>query len=364
MAKKAILIVEWSFERCLFLKKDKKMLLLSNFLSLLSKFIHKSTRKLFTFSQKTHHTKILLIGTFFLTTCSFAENLNFPDFNDSLNRYGASQIIYNAFFRQKNKKKKIQECKENKELLENIYYSKTENLHKTSNPKIPKVIHQIWLGSSLPERYKEWVNSWKNIDGWTYKLWTDVDIENMDLQNKELYEKGKDYGEKSDILRYEILYKEGGLYVDIDFECLNPDWFNLLHHSFDFYAGIEPLEHSQPSLIAPSICNAIIGSAPKHPLLKKVIKELPKHYEKNEKKWAVITTGPIYLTKKIMHYLKKETNYHSFNGIILPSSFFYPMISPEMKKNFKKNYKKLVKSETAAIHYWSGSWKPKSKKKR
>ena len=29
-------------------------------------------------------------------------------------------------------------------------------------------------------------------------------------------------GEKSDIFRYEILYRFGGVYVDTDFECIKP----------------------------------------------------------------------------------------------------------------------------------------------
>ena len=26
--------------------------------------------------------------------------------------------------------------------------------------RIPKIIHQIWLGSPLPERYKQWQRTW------------------------------------------------------------------------------------------------------------------------------------------------------------------------------------------------------------
>lgn len=36
------------------------------------------------------------------------------------------------------------------------------------------------------------------------------------------FDAAKNYGEKSDILRYEILFVYGGVYADVDVECLQP----------------------------------------------------------------------------------------------------------------------------------------------
>lgn len=50
-------------------------------------------------------------------------------------------------------------------------------------------------------------------------LFSDEQI-NFKLKNVEALKCAKNYGEKSDILRYEILCQFGGIYVDCDFECL------------------------------------------------------------------------------------------------------------------------------------------------
>ena len=82
--------------------------------------------------------------------------------------------------------------------------------------EIPKIIHQIWLG---PNKQPDiWMNSWKNnyinkYPEWTYKLWTEQEIDELNLINKKQYENEKFYNGKSDIARYEILYRFGGVFM-------------------------------------------------------------------------------------------------------------------------------------------------------
>ena len=85
--------------------------------------------------------------------------------------------------------------------------------------KIPKIIHQIWLGPNI--RPDIWMNSWKidyckQYPDWEYKLWTEKEINEFGLKNKAQYEFEKFYNGKSDIARYEILNKYGGLFIDAD----------------------------------------------------------------------------------------------------------------------------------------------------
>lgn len=96
-------------------------------------------------------------------------------------------------------------------------------IQPSPQPKIPKIIHQIWLGSPLPKQYKKYQKSWRHHHpDWEYKLWTDADVEAFQLHNKKLFDEAKNYGEKSDIFRYEILHRYGGVYIDTDIECLKP----------------------------------------------------------------------------------------------------------------------------------------------
>ena len=137
-------------------------------------------------------------------------------------------------------------------------------------PRIPKIIHQIWIGPRpFPEKYKAWQKTWQSLPGWTYKLWTDEEVESFPLINKELYLQEKNYGARADILRIEILYQEGGLYVDTDYECIKSEIFDELHELYDFYCGMSPLDGK-----AILINNALIGSIPGHSILKGYIDTL------------------------------------------------------------------------------------------
>ena len=128
---------------------------------------------------------------------------------------------------------------------------------------IPKIIHQIWVGGPVPEKYDEWRQSWQDMHpDWEYKLWTDADIPSLHIHNRAIYDKAPDFAAKADVLKYEILYQFGGMYVDIDFECLQS--FDGLHHRYNFYSGI-----SNERTFA--IALGLLGAAPGHPILKHCI---------------------------------------------------------------------------------------------
>ncbi len=51
--------------------------------------------------------------------------------------------------------------------------------------KIPKMIHQIWIGPHpLPEKYRAWQSTWQSLAGSTYKSWTDKEVKDFPLVNK------------------------------------------------------------------------------------------------------------------------------------------------------------------------------------
>jgi len=221
---------------------------------------------------------------------------------------------------------------------------KNNNLSKNNlsiEEKIPKIIHQIWLGSEFPEKFKFISKKWTTLHPeWKYKLWTDKNIKQLfPLQNQKYFDECKNYGEKSDILRYEILYRFGGVYVDIDYECLRP--FDILNHCYEFYAGTEPLRLSPLH-----IGNALIGSKAGHPILKECIESI-KDY-RNEK-YVFQRTGPLHLTRAFckIGYLK--------NIMIFPPTYIYPLRSYETLRRMNKTGN--VSNESFGIHYWTNTWK-------
>jgi hypothetical protein len=151
---------------------------------------------------------------------------------------------------------------------------------------IPKVVHIIWLGpSGFPEDSKKNVASWieKHPD-YLFKFWSDRKralphptmqfqlVGQQDLPNVyQLYELSDNYGEKADLLRYEILYKEGGIYVDHDVICYKN--FNTFVESLDLFVGLEP-PHRPVLPYAVSVCNNIIGVRPNHQIFEECFEKI------------------------------------------------------------------------------------------
>jgi mannosyltransferase OCH1-like enzyme len=240
--------------------------------------------------------------------------------------------------------KEYHNCRKLKKDYERGHFEKVE---PSAQPLIPKKIHQIWIGGQVPEKFKALMQTWKDKHpDWEYKLWTDEDIKNFSFLEPETFFSVHNLGSKSDIWRYEILYQEGGVYVDIDFECIQP--LDQLVHAHSFFTGVGGFDY---------INNAIIGSKPEASLFKKIIQLLkctPK--EKLEDPWY--HTGPLLFTKQVYHYLKEFPE----EGIVYPVRFFYPLPNIYRFDYWKGHLSKEWIShffipETFAVHYWAESWR-------
>ena len=85
--------------------------------------------------------------------------------------------------------------------------------------KIPKIIHQLWIGPKSPPT--KLMDTWKNQhekEGFEYIRWTEQEMNKRGFQPK-LMDKVNEMEEingKADILRWELLYEYGGFFVDAD----------------------------------------------------------------------------------------------------------------------------------------------------
>lgn len=211
--------------------------------------------------------------------------------------------------------------------------------------KTPKTIHQIWLGSPLPEAFIELQQSWIESHlgrGWSYKLWTDEDVAKMQLYNQEFYDATDNYGVKSDILRWEILYTYGGVYVDMDFECLSS--LDDFHYTYDFYTALQPLDTLFVQLGA-----ALVGCRPGHPILKHCIETIRDDWQLHG---APRKTGPVHFTKSFYACAGRDGN----KDIALPAFYFYPLGCRETEINRTR----WIQQGSYAVHWWAKSWMPKS----
>ena len=93
--------------------------------------------------------------------------------------------------------------------------------------KIPKIIHQVWFQGEdqIPPYLLEYHNTWIKLNP-DYKVlvWDQKKIENLVNEQedwiKETYFFYKKMIQKIDFAKYVILYKYGGIYMDMDIKCL------------------------------------------------------------------------------------------------------------------------------------------------
>jgi inositol phosphorylceramide mannosyltransferase catalytic subunit len=229
-----------------------------------------------------------------------------------------------------------------------MLYERANRQCATYSPtaKIPRIIHQIWLGSPFPEKYRAWQRSWKQYHPeWEYRLWTDAEIEPLAQipgffvgNTYQYYQEATNYGERSDILRLLLLYYYGGLYVDTDFEALRS--CEILHHYYDFYTGMQPLDVAFAQL-----GYALIGAAPRHPLIKLLIDRL----DLTRGEQAIVArTGPVMMTVCLVQHILQAAG----TVVVLPASYFYPM-------GYEQAHEPPAvwqRPESFAVHHWEGSW--------
>ncbi|MGE5196599.1 MAG: glycosyltransferase family 32 protein [Anaerolineae bacterium] len=249
-------------------------------------------------------------------------------------------------------------------------YEKNKPFLNRSNEKlrIPQVIHFIWLGPKpFPDTSKKNIRSWMNAHkGWVVKFWTDdpkricpVDgmqkelLQNFNFQFLEGFlEKTQNFGEKSDLWRYEILYQQGGVYVDHDVKCYRS--FEDLGSNFDFFCGLEKPHPVSgiPTSIMPAIC--LVGSAPSHAILKTAMQQVKDCWEKTEKEFAASPRWRVVnrTFKSFNEALKKEIDREDRRDIVLPASYFFA------HELFAEKTIRLLKKRGAifAKHYWEGEW--------
>lgn len=223
------------------------------------------------------------------------------------------------------------------EVLEKAY---TKNIKPTGQAKIPKIIHQIWLGDAIPNDLYDCMDTIKlNNPDYEHKLWTDIEVEDFEFKNKDLYNSCKNLGQKSDILRYAILEKFGGIYLDMDFIGIK-SFDELLH--LDFFTGVA---YDQE----PTLFNGLIGSVSNHELLADLnnIEEV----RDGDGMDIIKTTGPWYLTKKLFKKINKLDNV-----VALPVAYFYPYPNFDRDRTNGTDYTKYLNIKTICVHLWNSRW--------
>lgn len=132
---------------------------------------------------------------------------------------------------------------------------------------IPRVLHQLWIGDQS-KRPSNLMETWRAMHtDWEYISWSEAEIERRGIKfecERQIADIPEING-KADIMRWEILYQMGGVFMDADSICLeamDPDIF-LTRNGFSCFEN----EQNRRGLVA---CGAM-GFPPKHPLLRDII---------------------------------------------------------------------------------------------
>jgi len=193
---------------------------------------------------------------------------------------------------------------------------------------IPKHIHQIWIGPKEPPCV--WLDTWRVSfsslnPGWDYTLWTDEQVQKLQMENRELYDSEQMWQCKADILRLEILWRYGGIYIDADMVSVKSRAIDeLIERSKEtgWSIAYEPDTKDKPISV---LGNSVICCTPFHPLTMMLIKYLKATFVPLRGKLQVFqVTGPVMYTKCLtaMSYtmLPQELLYPAFHFVPNPSS--------------------------------------------
>ena len=224
------------------------------------------------------------------------------------------------------------------------YQKKIQYLNEPHRGTIPKVIHFVWLGPKpFPSISIQNVISWKtHHPNWQFILWTDSKereppIPGMEIRLVQEYDFGSlqpliestnYWAEKSDMIRYMILYNEGGIYADHDMWCEKS--VAPLVDAFDCVVGCDP-QQQHPGIESAIITNnSTIMARPGHPILKKTIEGIVlgwdratqqcpgKDPESSFMRTALRTLSPF--VSAVKRYRNRKGN----RDIILPAAYMYP----------------------------------------
>lgn len=212
---------------------------------------------------------------------------------------------------------------------------------------IPKVIHYIWLGGKpLPKIAEKCIKSWKKYcPDYEIKRWDESNINiNLCKYTSQAYE-AKKYAFVADVARFDILQKEGGIYLDIDVELV---------------ASLDPFLNEKAimgfeteSSIAPGL---ILACEKNNPIIKYYLDTYINDEFINSKGEQNLET----ICQRVTNHLVKNglklnnQNQKVLNFSIYSSDYF-------CAKSLTDGVIRKTKN-TVAVHHYFGSWIKKSTK--
>lgn len=215
------------------------------------------------------------------------------------------------------------------------------NLRLSREPQIPKKIHYCWFGGNpIPERYKNWMSSWKKYCP-DYEIieWNETNYDiTKNKYMKQAYE-AKKWGFVPDYARLDIIYQHGGIYLDTDVELVaNLD--DLLYQ--EAFCGFESNEFIALGLG--------FGAKKGSPIIKEMMDDYDSRNFINDDGSLNLVASPRFQTNVLLrHGLQLNGEYQVCGGMtVYPEKSFAGMSV--------KTLKIALSPYTKSIHHYDGSW--------
>ena len=269
--------------------------------------------------------------------------------NDYLNNVMNSNILKAA---------KTQESSDKKRAFKIMIVGKLRYpMKRQYNPVIPLNIYQTWWTKELPPLMRKTVNTIiKNNPAFNHQLFDDNDCRNFIKDNFDenvvnAYDTLIPGAYKADLWRYCILYKKGGIYLDIKYKP---------HNGFKFI-NLTEKEHWVLDADKNGVYNALMVCKPNNPILlqsiNRVVENVRKRYYGSN---CLQPTGPLMLAdffcKKTKNNfdMKHEIFISSQNKLIFLNNFIvfksYDGYSNEQSVNQKTAHYSSLWSKRQIYH--------------
>jgi mannosyltransferase OCH1-like enzyme len=207
---------------------------------------------------------------------------------------------------------------------------------------IPKKINYVWVGEkNIPSIFNHCKFSWERFcPDYELILWTENDINFMDIDYLNYAYSNKQYAMFADYYRLWIIYNYGGFYLDVDVELIKS--LDSLR-SLDIFFSV-----GQDGFVNGGSC---FGSRTNNELLKLIMKE----YESMNLEDFEYIPGPVIETKVIKELKSFDNEISAIKQLtLLPFEYFDPF-----DWQFKTG---KIGDNTIGIHHYEGTWLSKKRK--
>ncbi len=212
--------------------------------------------------------------------------------------------------------------------------------------KIPYILHQTWKTRNVPRVTYNWIRSWTDLNpDLEHWFWSDEATEALMLRQFYFY-----YGlykwypwsiQRADAMRYFVLFEFGGIYADIDVECLKPLDQLVLNHACVLAKEPDIISYIHHGRNRSLSSNALMACRPRHPFMKLVIENLFSRIERNG---LLETTGPFMLDDIVQTYTAGMANLRKEDELlVLPDDYCISTNKVAIKSGVIAKCQQLIK---------------------